>query len=154
MDCKVETGYTCEGGSPNSVDKCTQFVPREVQIVQTGQARLFGKIVISLRVNYLPTNLTSMLRSCRQNCMQLLNTTVLLTTQSPSVTADYIGGAFNSLSLTIDFRKEPIEKFRIDLSLNPEIRQKYLPSISSGNGLSITVEPMFLTLLVEKDYIR
>jgi hypothetical protein len=86
--------------------------------------------------------------------MQLLNTTVLLTTQSPSVTADYIGGAFNSLSLTIDFRKEPIEKFRIDLSLNPEIRQKYLPSISSGNGLSITVEPMFLTLLVEKDYIR
>lgn len=57
-DCKIEPEYTCSGGSPNSKDTCKKFKPEKIELLQTGQTRLFGKILMNIKLNYLPTNLT------------------------------------------------------------------------------------------------
>jgi hypothetical protein len=53
-DCKIEVGYNCIGGSPNSKDACTTFRPSAISITQSGQSHLMNKIILNVRVNYLP----------------------------------------------------------------------------------------------------
>lgn len=54
IDCKIEVGYTCVGGSPNGPDTCSSQRPSAIDIVQTGQTHIFGEIIVNVRVNYLP----------------------------------------------------------------------------------------------------
>lgn len=56
--------------------------------------------------------------------------------------------------MVIDFKKEPIEKFVIEMGVYEELRKKYMPGVGAGRGLKVAVEPMFLTMVVEKHYIR
>ena len=56
-DCKIEGGYHCVGGSPNSKDTCSQFLPSALSISQSGQSHIMNKIIINVRVNYLPKEL-------------------------------------------------------------------------------------------------
>ena len=34
--CRVELGYTCVGGSPNSQDNCLVYLPSSVTLTRTG----------------------------------------------------------------------------------------------------------------------
>ena len=71
--------YTCLGGSPNSKDLCSRIVPNEITLIQTGQSHLYGKIVLNVRVNYLPTNLiTSVGSTCGSNlCGEILSAQII-----------------------------------------------------------------------------
>jgi hypothetical protein len=42
------------GGSPNSRDACTPFKPNNLVITQTGQSHIRNKIIVNVRLNYLP----------------------------------------------------------------------------------------------------
>lgn len=53
--CKVEAGYTCSGGSPNSKDICTFLRPQRIIMAQTGQTISTGKVSINVRLNWLPS---------------------------------------------------------------------------------------------------
>ena len=70
-DCYVEVGYTCRGGSPNSRDVCTTSTPNKIEITQTGQTHLFGKIIANVRLNYLPQELIDQICGSR-DCQGVL----------------------------------------------------------------------------------
>jgi len=53
-DCKIESGYHCVGGSPSSKDTCSRYLPSKLVITQSGQSHIQNKIVLNVRVNYLP----------------------------------------------------------------------------------------------------
>ena len=54
VSCNIEAGFTCRGGSPNSADNCLVYSPASVTLVQTGQIRYNTKIVINVKLDYLP----------------------------------------------------------------------------------------------------
>jgi cysteine-rich repeat protein len=58
-DCKIEPGYHCVGGSPNSRDTCSKYLPSQLAITSTGQSHIRNKIILNVRVNYLPPALIS-----------------------------------------------------------------------------------------------
>ena len=72
MDCKVEVGFICSGGSPDSKDACTKYVPSEVSLIQTSQAHLYRKIIINVRANFLPQSILSLLTQCKTSCLNIL----------------------------------------------------------------------------------
>ena len=108
-DCKLEDGFTCAGGSPNTKDACTNSLPANVTFTQTGQSHLYGSIVLNVRVNYLPSNLSSLISqdtSCNSTCVQALNVSIVSGDKSfTSIIVKYIGGAYNSFSVQINYGK-------------------------------------------------
>jgi len=71
-DCKIERGYSCVGGSPNSRDSCTMTLPSALIFTATGQAHLYGKIVLNVKVNYLPQELIKSASDCANKCNRVL----------------------------------------------------------------------------------
>ena len=63
-DCKIEVGYSCAGGSPNSMDKCSHTLPQALIFTSTGQSHLYGKIILNVKVNYLPLKLIESATDC------------------------------------------------------------------------------------------
>ncbi len=37
--------------------------------------------------------------------------------------------------------------------MNEQLRAKYMPAVGAGKGLKVSVEPVFLAMVVERDYI-
>ena len=76
MSCKVEGGFSCKGGSPNSADTCVPFTPTAVTLVQSGQVRYATSILLNIKLNYLPMALTQS-DSCNDRCSQVLVATII-----------------------------------------------------------------------------
>ena len=53
-NCEVEIGYICRGGSPNSVDDCILYQPTDLTLIQTGYIRYSTRIIINIKVDYVP----------------------------------------------------------------------------------------------------
>lgn len=91
MDCKIEVGYSCYGGSPKSKDSCSSLLPKAISIVPKGQSRLFGKVILNVALNYLPTALISSVNDCRDSCNSVLSINITSKYQSSTgITARYI----------------------------------------------------------------
>ena len=71
IDCKTEIGYTCRGGSPNTKDSCIFHLPDELTIVQTGQIRYTQKIIVNVKLDYLPKVLIQS-TDCQSRCSGIL----------------------------------------------------------------------------------
>jgi len=71
-DCKIENQYTCFGGSPNSPDFCTKYIPPSIVINIRGVTHLYGQIIINVMTNYLPFNLTDISKPCDSKCNRIL----------------------------------------------------------------------------------
>ena len=74
--CQIEPGYSCRGGSPNSKDICVIYTPSEVTLIQTGQIRYSTRIVVNIKIDYLPQELLQSLE-CTDKCSQVLVATIL-----------------------------------------------------------------------------
>ena len=72
FSCEVEPGYVCRGGSPNTEDSCIVYVPQAVTLVQTGQIRYATKIIVNVKLDYLPKNLLQS-ADCNDRCSNVLD---------------------------------------------------------------------------------
>lgn len=53
-DCRVENGYICRGGSPDTPDNCLVFERKVATLTQTGQTRLTTSIILGIKLDYMP----------------------------------------------------------------------------------------------------
>ena len=65
--CNIEPGFTCRGGSPNNADTCFVYTPASVTLVQTGQVRYSTKIMINVKLDYMPLDLIQS-TACNDRC--------------------------------------------------------------------------------------
>lgn len=71
-DCRIEPGFKCTGGSPDSNDRCVVQGPGQTSITQVGQIRRCSTIVLNLKLDFLPKNLMQS-NECQNKCNQILN---------------------------------------------------------------------------------
>ena len=104
MDCNIEVGYSCYGGSPKSKDSCTSVLPKAISIVSKGQSRLYGKVILNVALNYLPTSLISSANDCKDSCNSVLSVNITSKYQSAlGISARYIPTTSFVFSIEIDF---------------------------------------------------
>jgi hypothetical protein len=145
-DCHIEAGYNCVGGSPNSRDVCSSFLPSSLIFTQSGQTHLTNKIVLNVRVNYLPQSLIKSATDCKNGCDLVLDVKITKGFSSVlSIKSSYIPGSTYSFSIEMDFGREPIGLFTVQVGLQSGIALKYFSGIDTTNTLSIDVNPAILS---------
>lgn len=146
-DCKIEVGFTCTGGSPNSKDSCTKTLPKALTFTSTGQSHLYGKIVINVMVNYMPLSLIQSSTDCSNNCKDILSVQLVSGfVSTTSIVVSYLPSSSFSFSVEIGFGVEPIGMFTAQIGINPNLVQRYFSGIDVSNGLTVNVNPAFLSL--------
>lgn len=65
---------------------------------------------------------------------------------STSIKAHYIPTTSYSFSVEIDFGREPIGLFRVQIGIKSGIALKYFSGINTSNKLEVDVNPAFLSL--------
>ena len=99
-DCKVEVGFNCYGGSPNSKDSCSKSIPQALSFTSTGQSHLYGKIVLNVKANYLPLALIQSATDCKNQCNNILAVDIVSGFQgATSIKARYIPSTSFSFSI-------------------------------------------------------
>ena len=97
-NCEVEIGYICRGGSPNSVDDCVLYQPTELTMIQTGYIRYSTRIIINIKVDYVPRELLQS-NDCMNECSNVLEGTILSGSKPISIKSKYIAGTTYSFSM-------------------------------------------------------
>lgn len=144
-DCKIEVGSTCVGGSPNSRDTCSRRLPSALEIRSTGQSHLYGKIVLNVHINYLPLELVKSATDCANKCDNVLSVNIISGDKSAtSIMASYIPTSSFMFAVEIDFSREPIGMFTIEVGINDHLVQKYFSGINVSNKLRVDVNPAFM----------
>lgn len=146
-DCKIEIGYQCVGGSPNSKDTCTAYRPSALVITQSGQSHLPNKIILNVRLNYMPKELLNSADDCHNSCRTVLDVQIVSGDRgSTSIVAQYIPTTSYSFSIEIDFGREPIGLFTVQIGLQAAIARKYFSGMDTSSKLSVNVNPAFLSV--------
>ena len=143
MDCKVEPGYTCRGGSPNNKDSCLLYQPTQVTLTQTGQIRYQTKIVLNIKVDYLPQKLLQA-TECNDRCSGVLKAEVVEGDKAISVKSKYIPGSSYSFSVELDYGRSYMGKFSVELKINEKLGS-FFGGVGISNGLTVEVNPAFLS---------
>jgi hypothetical protein len=66
----------------------------------TGQSHLFGKIIVNIRLNYLPALLTIAESNCSQKCERVIKANITTPNiPATSIVSNYIGGSSPGFSL-------------------------------------------------------
>ncbi len=100
----------------------------------TGTSHLYGVIIVNLKVNYLPANLTDPTAPCLDLCQQLLLVTVAGGFNSYiSIVTKYFPGTL-SFSSEISFGREPIGPFTLSVSGNPTMSSIYFPAVPAKDS--------------------
>jgi hypothetical protein len=151
-DCQVEVGFTCYGGSPNSKDTCTQKLPSVISIQSRGQSRLYGQVVINVAVNYIPPALIGSANDCANNCKTVLTASIVKGFQgAASITPRYIPTTSYTFSIVVDFGKEPIGQFTLQVGINQNLKQQYFTGIDISSTLQIDVSPAYLSQVIDQN---
>lgn len=148
-DCNVEVGFSCYGGSPSTKDSCSAVLPTALSIENRGQSRLYGKVVLNVRLNYLPKALLQSANDCKDNCNTVLTTQIVKGfTGAKSITARYIPTTSFIFSIEIDFGKEPIGQFTVEVSVSQTLRTQYFSGIDATQKLTVEINPAYLSTIV------
>lgn len=144
-DCKIEVGWICSGGSPNSKDICSQTIPKALTFTANGQSHLFGKIILNVQVNYLPLTLIQSATDCSNRCNDALRVEIINGDKSyTSIKASYVPSTSFTFSIEIDYGREPIGIFTAQIGINPKITQRYFSGIDTSKQATVSVNPAFL----------
>ena len=145
LDCKIEQGYTCTGGSPSSKDNCLLFNPSEVTLSESGQIRLPTSIILNIKINYIAKELLQSF-DCNNECENvLLGEIVSGDRSSTSIKSSYIAGSSFLFSVEVEFGRNYIGSFTIRIKINPKIAIKYYGGIFPGQTIEINVNPAYLS---------
>lgn len=71
----MENGYTCTGGSPNTKDVCSVAKSKVILISEVDQKDFGNKVLITVRVNWLPPSITFMDCKLCHNAILLTSST-------------------------------------------------------------------------------
>lgn len=123
VDCQIEQGWTCSGGSPLARDFCGRAGPVALKPFTLSVKDIYhvnGIIVISVALPYIPDELRQ--NSCVM-CPRLLISTVLQAQQQPIIQGAYTPP--NAVVQVFSFNREPIQPFRVSISVNPQYRELF-----------------------------
>lgn len=152
--CEVETGYTCNGGSPSSKDTCSRGMPSALDISSTGQSRVWGKVIVNVRLNYLPQALIDSATDCKNSCNNVLAVNIISGDSSAtSIVARYIPTTTFSFSIEVDFGKEPVGMFVLNVGLRPSIAAKYFGAMDTSKQLTVNVNPAYFSAVGTNDIL-
>ena len=150
MDCKVEPGYICRGGSPNTDDSCVIYLPPALTIIQTDQIRYSSKIIVNIKLDYLPKKLIQS-EDCNDLCSNVLDGKLTAgDTQTLSITSKFLPGTTFSFSVEIEFGRPYIGSFTLEITVNPTIANKYFINVAPST-LTVDVNPALLSTLDKDD---
>ena len=68
-----------------------------------------------------------------------------------SIVASYIPTTSYSFSVLIDFQKEPIGLFTVQIGINPTLISKYFSGIDVSNALTLSINPAAYSLDTTQD---
>lgn len=71
-----------------------------------------------------------------------------------SIVASYIPTTSYSFSVLIDFQKEPIGLFAVQIGINPTLIPKYFSGIDTSNTLTLSINPAAYSLDTTLDAIN
>ena len=95
-----------------------------------------------MRANYLPQVLLSSASDCMNNCKDVLVGKFTSGDSSAiSITSSYIPNSQFSFSVEVNFGREPIGMFSLQLTLNPLIAAKYFSGVDTSAVLNVNVNP-------------
>jgi ABC-type uncharacterized transport system permease subunit len=115
--------------------------------MSTGQSHLYGQIILNVKLNYLPLALVQSSNDCSSNCMNVLTVKFVSGDSSAtSIVVAYIPTTSFSFSISINFMKEPIGMFSIQVGINPSLVQKYFSGIDTSQKAILNVNPAFMSL--------
>lgn len=124
--CTIEAGWACKGGSPNSADNCAVYNPKKVTLSMLGQIRYSSKVVINIKIDVLPKALLQS-KDCNDRCSGVINANVLSGDQPTSVRSSYISGSRYTFSVELEFGKPYINKFKVEIKVNPSLTSYFNP---------------------------
>jgi hypothetical protein len=97
----------------------------------------------------LPQALISSASDCRNNCKDVLIGRFISGDSSAiSIISSYIPNSQFSFSVEVNYGKEPIGMFSLQIGLNPIIAAKYFSGVDTSAVLNINVNP---ALFAKKD---
>jgi hypothetical protein len=118
-----------------------------VTITQTGSSHLSGKIIVNVKLNYLPLDLIQSQADCSNSCGGLLDVSIVKGfNSSTSIKSYYIPTTSFSFSIEIDFRREPIGLFTLQIGIDSGLALKYFSGIDTSAQLLVNVNPAFMSI--------
>jgi hypothetical protein len=100
-----------------------------------------------VQVNYLPLALIQSATDCVNKCNNILNVKIVSGDSSAvSIVTSYIPTTSFSFSIEINYGKEPIGLFSVQVGINQNLVQKYFSGINVRDTLNVNVNPAFLSL--------
>ena len=103
---------------------------------------------MNVRLNFLPTGLLNSGNDCRDSCNSVLTTEIVSGFKgAKSITARYIPTTSFIFSIEIDFGREPIGQFTVEIGVNQSIKNQYFSGIDVSKKIKIDVNPAFLSMV-------
>lgn len=144
--CEVETDYVCKGGSAYAKDTCQHGLPTAITFKSSGQSHVWGKVIINVKLNYLPQDLIDSAVDCKNQCNNVLSASIISGDKSAvSILAQYIPNTRYSFSVEVDFGKEPIGMFVVQVGLRDTVAAKYFSGMDTSSTLNVNVNPAYFT---------
>lgn len=86
---------------------------------------------------------------CRDNCNSVLTTEIVSGFKgAKSIVARYIPTTSFIFSIEIDFGREPIGQFTVEIGVNQSLRNQYFSGVDVSNKLKLDINPAFLSMFV------
>ena len=145
--CKIEDTYTCRGGSPNSADVCLVYTPAQVSFSMVGQIRYTTRVVINIKIDFLPKALLQS-SDCNDRCSQVLQANIVSGDRPTSVKSSFVSGSRYTFSVELEFGKPYVNQFRVEIRVNPSL-SRYFGSVGISNTFTTNVNPSQLTLATQ-----
>lgn len=129
-------------------------MPSALSFSSSGQSHQWGKIILNVRVNYLPDALIQS-SDCANSCKNILSVKIVSGDSSAvSIQVSYIPTSSYSFSVVIDYQKEPIGLFTAQIGINPSLVSKYFNGINTSSQLTVNVNPSFLAVATTGDSLN
>lgn len=105
-----------------------------------------NRIILNVRLNYLPQKLIKSAKDCKNNCDSVLNVQIVKGDKGvTSIKSSYIPSSTYSFSVEMDFGREPIGLFSAEIGIQPDIASKYFSGIDTSNILKVDINPAFMS---------
>ena len=117
-------------------------------MIRTGEVRYPTKIIINVKLDYLPKLLLQS-PDCNDRCSGVLDAEVTEGERPISVRSNYMPGTSYSFSVELEFGTPYIGRFILKVKIDPVIGAKYYGGVDISSGLEVEVNPVLLATLDE-----
>lgn len=112
-----------------------------------GQIRKSTSVTINVKINYMPSALLQS-QECANKCSQILTGSITEGDRSSiSITSEYLGGTKYIFTVTIEFGRPYIARFKLQIGIANNLL-KYFGGLSA-QPLEVTVEPSYLSAIAD-----